>query len=51
MEDAVDRWLFLFGVVGLCCCIYPPFLGVCIGVGLFYGVACVVYILLGRLMP
>ena len=46
----MDRWLFLFGVILVCCCFYPPFLGVCIGIGLFYGIACVVYILLGGMM-
>lgn len=46
----MDRWLFLFGVILVCCCFYPPFLGVCIGIGLFYGIALVVYLVLGGIL-
>jgi hypothetical protein len=46
----VDRWLFLFGVIAVCCLLYPPFLGLWIAVACFYGVAFVIYTVLGGLM-
>lgn len=47
---AVDRWVFLFGVILICCCLYPPFIGVCIGIGIFYGATLMAYGVLGGFM-
>jgi len=46
----VDRWLFLAGVVFVCCILHPPFLGLWIGIGGFYFLAYIVYTMLGGIM-
>lgn len=46
----MDRWLFLLGVVAVCCLLCPPFLGVVIGVGFYFGLAVVIYVVLGGIM-
>lgn len=43
----MDRWIFLVSVLVVSCFLYPPFLGMCIGVAFFYGIAFVVYGVLG----
>lgn len=47
----MDRWLFLVGVVVVCCILCPPFLGLWMGIACFYAVASVVYGILKALMP
>lgn len=46
----MDRRLFLFGVVIVCCLAYPPFLGLWIGIALFYGLALLAYIVMGGIL-
>jgi hypothetical protein len=43
----MDRWLFLMGVIVVCCILCPPFLGVWIGIGGSCFLAYIVYTVLG----
>lgn len=47
----MDRWMFLVGVIVVCCILCPPFLGLWIGVGLFCGIGVVINAILNDLIP
>jgi len=47
---SMDRWLFVMGVTVVCCILYPPFLGLCMGIAGFYALAYAIYAVLGGIM-